>query len=158
MKQAEPSTCTKNRMLIVAEVFCFARQSTPLWWSSLVPMPHPKRALVTLPKIPICASFGVDDLVSSPDHTLSKEKHWEAHTGWARDYRWIMFTHYQLLNFWTHESSRLVPRPFEMGMRLADFLENSEFQKLWAHLRLLGYYSCLTGFSCSCSIVCSTTL
>ena len=52
---------------------------------------------------------------------------------------WSNHVHYQLLNCLPHV---FVPRPFENGSSL---FVNLEFQKLRAHLRLLGYYSCLTG-------------
>ena len=88
-----------------------------------VPMLKIKKR-VTLVKIPMCAVSAV--------------------------FIWSNHVHYQLLNCLPHVfvprpnclPHVLVPRPFENGSSL---FVNLEFQKLRAHLRLLGYYSCLTG-------------
>ena len=79
---------------------------------------------VTLAKIPMCAVSAV--------------------------FIWSNHVHYQLLNCLPHVfvprpnclPHVLVPRPFENGSSL---FVNLEFQKLRAHLRLLGYYSYLIG-------------
>jgi len=52
---------------------------------------------------------------------------------------------------------RLVPGPFENGNKASRLFESLDFGNL-VYLRLLGYYSCLTGFACSRSVARSVHL
>ena len=63
-----------------------------------------------------------------------------------------------ITTFLTHEGSRLVPRPLKNWNEANRLFVNLEFQKFIAYLCLLGYYSCLTGFPCACSVARSAHL
>ena len=63
-----------------------------------------------------------------------------------------------ITTFLTCEGSRLVPRPLKNWNKASKLFVNLEFQKLIAYLCLLGYYSCLTGFPCGCSVARSAHL